>query len=171
MKKVNLMLTMLAVAGALCGCANTGKKAGKENAEEKDIIVLDTLTRDGLIALPIDKQTEVLGKVTPETKAELFRYKITEDLKSGSLDRKESALMKEMLELVSPKIYSDSTAREEFSAAAQAIAEKLKSECGWDEGKLFQYTGTVMTAAESDKFIEEARKKEAEWKSKGYTGE
>ena len=170
MRKIHYLMTALALVTCACGCANSGKKAAKDVQQEKEIIVLDTLTRSSLVKLPINEQTEVLGKVTPEVKAGLFRYKLTKDLESGSLDEKESALIQKLKAGLSAKIYTDSTAKAEFNGLAQDIAGKLREECGWDDGKLFQYTETVMTAAESAEFMKQARQKQAEMQAKGYDG-
>ena len=141
MRKIHYLMTAFALVACACGCANSGKRAAKDVQQEKEIIVLDTLTRSSLVKLPINEQTEVLGKVTPEVKAGL-----------------------------SAKIYTDSTAKAEFNGIAQDIAGKLREECGWDDGKLFQYTETDMTAAESAEFMKQARQKQAEMQAKGYDG-
>lgn len=171
MKRAHVFFAMVAAVCGICSCANSGKSAGKPDGQaEKEIIVLDTLTRADIIRLPIEEQTQVMGEVTPEKKAELFRYKLTKDLESGSLNGKETALIRELLDGLSPKIYTDSTAKAEFKELGNGIVAKLRDECGWDDIKIAQYTETIMTAAECEEHANEARKKEAEMRAKGYTG-
>lgn len=155
----------IAAAVMLTGCVNNGsnQKVATDISEAEPVIMVnDTLSRDEFVKLDVESQHSVFVTLSPAKKIELYQYKFNKDLASNSLSDREKELLKSLLDNASVKIYEPGEERDAFKALGTEVEKKLREECGWDDGKCFQYLETLLTAEEIAPHIEAKRQQAAE---------
>lgn len=98
---------------------------------QKDFEIKDGLKRSEFITMNADEQKQVFRDADSKTKAKIYKYKLTQDIKNSDVPDEDKAVLKQLRKELKPNIYEDSKANEKL--------EKIVQEAGWDEVKQFKY--------------------------------
>ncbi len=100
--------------------------------------------------------------LAPEIQASLWRFKLTDDIKTGTLTKEERKIFKSLRSMISPDcMKADSQAQKDLRAETERVSARL-AEMGWSEEKMFAYLETVLT-------LDELKRLVANKKAKGFS--
>ena len=106
--------------------------------------------------------SEDIRMLAPEIQASLWRFKLTDDIKTGTLTKEERKIFKSLRSMISPDcMKADSQAQKDLRAETERVSARL-AEMGWSEEKMFAYLETVLT-------LDELKRLVANKKAKGFS--
>lgn len=111
-----------------------------------DFEISQGIYRSDMVKMNLESQRILFRELSPEVKAQLYRYKLSYDLKTCNLSRQEKKVLREIMYYVTPETYystADSSEKELY------FVSKLNA-LGWDDDKIFKHTMIIMTVEEFD---------------------
>lgn len=133
MKKIIITLTLSLILGS---CTFTSKNEIKIN---------DNLTRSEFVKMDYAAQRSILGKISPETKYELYKYKYAIDLKENNFTKQErEAIDKFLNKFLKIETFINGIPAEEENELFTYFQEELK----WTNNQIHGFFMTPMTLKE-----------------------
>lgn len=144
MRNINVSVALIALSCIVLFATNC-------NSSSKD-----TEYREDLLSKSLPEQVLMLQQIKPEEAYQYWRIKLEDTINSQKLSDSEKAVIKPVLDYLTPELYEENCSEEissRFNEITSSLQNTLKNEFGWSDAKIFKYFETIMTEAEYEEYL------------------